>query len=152
VRFEGRLRIGAPIDAVYAFLIDPTRAGPCGPGVESVERQDEDRFVARAKVGVGVVSARFVCRGECTEREAPHRAVIRVRGQAPGSALDALAEMNLRVDGDATLMDWHSDVTVSGLLASVGSRLIASTADRLIGQAFDCIRARLEGESGGGVR
>jgi carbon monoxide dehydrogenase subunit G len=34
-----------------------------------------------------------------------------------------------------------------GTLAGVGSRLIEGTANKLIGQAFDCIRAKLEAGS-----
>jgi carbon monoxide dehydrogenase subunit G len=77
----------------------------------------------------------------------PDRAVIRANGQAPGSAADATATMTLR-DGDdagSTVMDWEADVAIAGTLASVGARLIEGTANKLIGQTFDCIRAKLEG-------
>ena len=44
-----------------------------------------------------------------------------------------------------TTMDWAADVTISGhaRLAS-GARLIEGTANKMIGQTFDCIRAKLE--------
>jgi carbon monoxide dehydrogenase subunit G len=144
VRFEGSLRIAAQPEAVFAFLDDPTQVGHCGPGVESVEVVDAERFKARAKVGVGPVAARFDLHGQVVEREHPSRSVMKVRGHAPGSALDAVAEMRLRPDGDGTLVDWHADVTIGGTLASVGARLIGSTADKLIAQTFACIQARLE--------
>jgi carbon monoxide dehydrogenase subunit G len=35
-------------------------------------------------------------------------------------------------------------VSISGTIASVGARLIEGTTNRLIGQTFDCVRARLE--------
>ena len=41
-------------------------------------------------------------------------------------------------------MDWSADVTISGTIASVGARLIEGTANKMIGQAFDCIRTKLE--------
>jgi carbon monoxide dehydrogenase subunit G len=49
-------------------------------------------------------------------------------------------------DGEngATIMDWTADVTISGTIASVGARLIEGTANKMIGQTFDCIRSRLE--------
>jgi carbon monoxide dehydrogenase subunit G len=43
-----------------------------------------------------------------------------------------------------TTMRWSADVSIMGTIASVGSRLIEGTADRLINQAFDCMRAKLE--------
>ena len=43
----------------------------------------------------------------------------------------------------ATVMDWSADVNV-GTLASVGARLIEGTANKMIGQTFDCMRTKLE--------
>ena len=59
--------------------------------------------------------------------------------------MDATGTMALK-DGpdDGTTMDWAADVTISGTLASVGSRLIEGTANKMIGQTFDCIRVKLE--------
>jgi carbon monoxide dehydrogenase subunit G len=41
-------------------------------------------------------------------------------------------------------MAWSADVAILGTIASVGARLIEGTANKLINQAFDCIRAKLE--------
>jgi carbon monoxide dehydrogenase subunit G len=52
-------------------------------------------------------------------------------------------------DGDGgpgtTVMDWGADVLIGGTIASVGARLIEGTANKMIGQTFDCIRTKLEG-------
>jgi len=148
MKFEGTVEIAAPRDRVWAFLMDPNQVGSCGPGVESIEVLDEAHFKGKAKVGIGFISARFVVDMEIAEREAPNRAVIKARGQAPGSAVDATATMALRDgEGAATIMDWNADVLIGGTLASVGARLIEGTANKMIAQTFDCIRAKLEGES-----
>ena len=148
MKFEGTVEIAAPRDRVWAFLMDPNQVGSCGPGVESIEVLDEAHFKGKAKVGIGFISARFVVDMEIAEREAPNRAVIKARGQAPGSAVDATATMALRNgEGAATIMDWNADVLIGGTLASVGARLIEGTANKMIAQTFDCIRAKLEGES-----
>src|SRR3990172_6389538 len=85
-------------ERVFAFVTDPDKVGPCGPGVESIEIVDPTHFRVKAKVGVGFITARFVVDLEIAEQRAPDLAVIRARGQAPGSAVDALGRMNL-VDG-----------------------------------------------------
>jgi carbon monoxide dehydrogenase subunit G len=145
MHFAGQVAIRASRDRVWAFLIDPNQVGPCGPGVESVEVVDATHCRARAKVGVGFVSARFAVDLEIAEQDPPARAVIRAHGQAPGSAVDATAAMTLG-DGEngATVMDWTADVAIAGTIASVGARLIEGTANKMIGQTFDCIRSRLE--------
>jgi carbon monoxide dehydrogenase subunit G len=145
MKFEGTVDINAPRDRVWAFLIDPEQVGYCGPGVESIEVIDDTHYKAAAKVGVGFINARFSVNLELAEQEPPDRAVIKAHGQAPGSAVDATAEMRLSDGADGvTRMDWQADVAIAGTLASVGARLIEGTANKMIGQSFDCIRSKLE--------
>ena len=146
MHFEGTVQIDAPRDKVWAFVIDPNQVGQCGPGVESIEAKDDRRFKATAKVGVGFISARFVVDMEFVDLKAPDEASIKAHGQAPGSAVDATARMQLSDgDGGGTQMDWSADVSIAGTIASVGARLIEGTADKMIGQTFDCMKSKLEG-------
>ena len=145
MKFNGTVDINAPRDRVWAFLMDPDQVGPCGPGVESIEVIDAEHFKAKAKVGIGFISARFNIDMSIAERDEPNNAVIKAHGQAPGSAVDATATMALRDgDGGGTTMDWGADVLIGGTIASVGARLIEGTANKMIGQTFDCIRSKLE--------
>jgi carbon monoxide dehydrogenase subunit G len=145
MHFEGSVPIKASREEVWAFVTDPDQVGQCGPGVEKIDVVDATHFKAAAKVGVGFISARFNVNMEFAELEAPHRAVIKAHGQAPGSAVDATAEMRLSDGPDgSTVMDWNADVTLSGTLASVGARMIEGTATKMIGQTFECMRSKLE--------
>ena len=145
MQFKGTVEIAAPRDKVWAFLMDPNQVGTCGPGVETIEVIDADHFKAKAKVGVGFISARFVVDMTVAERSEPDLAVLKAHGQAPGSAVDATADMRLSGPAEGpTTMDWSADVAIAGTIASVGARLIEGTANKMIGQTFDCIRAKLE--------
>ncbi len=146
MEFSGQTTIKAPRERVFAFLIDPNLVGRCGPGVESIEVIDDRHFKAKAKVGVGFISARFVINMELAEADAPSHAVIKARGQAPGTAVDATGTMDLAPgdEPDTTVMKWGANVIISGMMASVGARMIEGTANKMIAQTFDCIRAKLE--------
>jgi carbon monoxide dehydrogenase subunit G len=145
MQFKGTVEIKAPRDQVWSFLMDPDQVGSCGPGVESIEVIDADHFRAKAKVGVGFISARFVVDMTVAERNEPELAVLKAHGQAPGSAVDATADMRLSgPEAGPTTMDWSADVTISGTLASVGARMVEGTANKMIGQTFECIRTKLE--------
>jgi carbon monoxide dehydrogenase subunit G len=145
MQFSGTVEIHAPRDRVWAFLMDPNKVGSCGPGVESIEVIDDDHFKAKAKVGVGFISARFTVDMSIAERTEPDHALIKAHGQAPGSAVDATADMALSGPAEGpTTMAWSADVHIAGTLASVGARMIEGTANKMIGQTFDCIRAKLE--------
>lgn len=145
MQFAGTVEIAAPRDKVWAFVTDPNQVGQCGPGVESIDVIDDTHFKATAKVGIGFISARFVVNMEMAELTPPDQAVIKAHGQAPGSAVDAIARMTLR-DGPegGTTMDWSADVAIAGNLASLGARLIEGTAHKMIGQTFDCMKSKLE--------
>ena len=145
MQFAGSTEINATRERVWAFLIDPEQVGWCGPGVESIEPVDATHFRARAKVGIGVVSARFTVNLELAEAVAPDRAVIKAIGQAPGSAVEATGEMTLSGPPDGpTTMDWAADVSILGTFAAVGARLIEGQANKMIKQAFDGMRTKLE--------
>ena len=98
MHFEGSVPIKASREKVWAFVIDPEQVGPCGPGVETIEVVDPTHFKATAKVGIGFINARFNVNMEFAEQEPPDRALIKAHGQAPGSAVDATAELHLGVD------------------------------------------------------
>jgi carbon monoxide dehydrogenase subunit G len=145
MHFEGTVPIKASRERVWAFVTDPEQVGPCGPGVETIEVIDPAHFKASARVGIGFISARFVVNMEFAEQQPPDRATIKAHGQAPGSAVDATAEMRLSDGPDGTtVMDWKAEVNISGTLASVGARMIEGTANKMIEQTFDCMRAKLE--------
>ena len=144
MQFQGTVQIEAPRDKVWAFLLDPNQVGSCGPGVESIDVIDEDHFRAKAKVGVGFIAAKFTVDMTMAEKTPPDLAILKAHGQAPGSAVDATARMALSGPAEGpTTMDWSADVAISGTLASVGARMIEGTANKMIGQTFDCIRAKL---------
>lgn len=148
MEFSGAVDIPATRDRVFAWVTDPSKVGACGPGVESIEVIDATHFRAKAKVGVGFIQARFVVDLEIAEQQAPDMAVIKAHGQAPGSAVDAVGRMNL-VDGPepgTTTMQWSAEVSLSGMLASVGARMVEGTANKMIGQTFDCVRAKIVAE------
>jgi carbon monoxide dehydrogenase subunit G len=145
MHFEGHVPIKADRAAVWAFVNDPTKVAACGPGVEGVQVIDDEHFKVTAKVGIGIIRATFVVdvtRGETRE---PDHASLTASGNAPGSAVDGTARMDLTDGPDgSTVMDWAADVTIHGKLASVGARLIEGTARKLIDQTFDCMRSRME--------
>jgi uncharacterized protein len=153
MQLSGTTEIDAPRARVWAFVIDPEQVGWCGPGVESIEAVDATHFRARAKVGIGPISARFAVNLELAEADEPDRAVIRASGTAPGSAVDATGEMRLSgPDAGPTTMAWSADIQIMGSVAAVGSRLIEGTANKLVGQAFACMKAKLEsGAAEGGI-
>jgi carbon monoxide dehydrogenase subunit G len=144
MRFEGTLDIAAPRDRVWAFLTDPKQVSACAPDLRSLDVADARHFKVVVRAGVGPIKGMFTMNVEFTELRVPEHAAVVARGQAPGSAVEMQSTMDLKANGDRTTMQWVSDVTVSGMMQQVGSRLMQGAADTITRQLFECVRAKLE--------
>src|SRR5438105_1054693 len=145
MEFSGTQTIAAPIEDVWAFLMDVNKVASCAPGFQSLEVLDNEHWKAVVAVGVGAVKAKFTLDVTRPEVEEPTRMVVKGRGKAPGSAVDMSGDMQLTaLDSGETRMDWKASVVVSGTIASVGARLLQGTAERLTGQFFNCLKTSLQ--------
>ena len=145
MEFSGTQTIAAPIEKVWAFLMDVNNVASCAPGFQSLEVLEEEHWKAVVAVGVGVVKAKFTMDVTRDEMLEPEHMTMKGRGKAPGSAVDMSGDMHLTArDSSGTQMDWKASVVVSGTIASVGARLLQGTAERLTGQFFDCLKTTLQ--------
>jgi carbon monoxide dehydrogenase subunit G len=144
MEFAGTQNIAAPVQHVWAFLMDVNNVAACAPGFQSLEVLGEEHWKAIVSVGVGPVKAKFTLDVTRPEIEEPEHMVVKGRGKAPGSAVDLSGDMHLTsLSADETQMDWKANVVVSGTIASVGARLLNGTAERLTGQFFDNLKKKL---------
>ena len=145
MEFSGTQTIAAPIEKVWAYLMDVNKVASCAPGFQSLEVLGEEHWKAVVAVGVGAVKAKFTMDVTRDEIQEPDHMLIKGRGKAPGSAVDLTGHMHLTtVLTGETRMDWKATVVVSGTIASVGARLLQGTAERLTGQFFDSLKSKLQ--------
>jgi len=145
VRFAGTTDIDAPRERVWAFLTDPAQVTTCAPDVQSLEIADPHHFKVVVRAGVGPIKGTFTMNVQFLELDRPKHAAVLARGQAPGSAVEMVSNMDLsEFDENHTVMEWSSDVTVSGMIQQVGARLMQGAADKITQQVFACIKAKLE--------
>ena len=146
---KGEVTIRAPRKKVWDFLTDPDQIGQCAPGVEKIEMIEPlKRYRGIVSVGLGAVKARFSGEVEIMELEEPDYAKIKAHGSASGSVADAVSEMRLS-DGpdDSTVLKWTADVTVSGQLASLASRLMVPVSQKLAQVFYEQVRKKIETEN-----
>jgi len=145
MRFQGDVTIEAPRERAWAFLTDPRQVTQCAPDVQSLNVLDDQRFTVVVRAGVGPVKGTFTFAVMWLEKQAPERARVQARGKVPGSAVDMMTVMTLSEAGEGhTLLHWEADVSIKGVIASVGGRLIQGAADRITQQLFACIKSKLE--------
>jgi uncharacterized protein len=146
MNFKGQVTINAPRDKVWKFLTDPTQLTECAPGLESLEViTPNEKFRAVASIGFGAVKATFTTDATWLDLQPPDRARMKIHGKAPGSVVDGTSEMKLS-DGanGSTVLDWSSDITISGTIASLASRLMGPVTQKLTDTFFTCVRKKIE--------
>jgi carbon monoxide dehydrogenase subunit G len=121
--FEQVFTVNAPIDKVWALLLDVERLAPCIPGCEKIERIDDDSFFMSVSARVGIVHARFRMRVTMTEKRPPHHLSSVAKGEDPllGSTVDLKNRLDLVALGPTeTEVRYGSEVSVLGRLGAIG--------------------------------
>lgn len=143
MKIEGNHKIGAPRERVFAALIDPAILQKCIPGCEQLEKTEENKFNTKLSAGVGPVKGVFTATVSLEDVTAPDHYKLVVEGKGQPGFVKGVGELNLIQAEDGTSISYTGEVHVGGLLASVGQRLIQSTASMLAGKFF----ASLESEA-----
>src|SRR3954462_3728719 len=102
MKFENTFSVDAPIDEVYAALLDVERVAPCVPGAEVLEQTGDDAYAVAIKVKVGPIAMPYRGKVEVVERaEANCRSVLRAGvGESPGQGtVESRVTMSLTQDG-----------------------------------------------------
>jgi carbon monoxide dehydrogenase subunit G len=117
------------------------------PGVESVDTIDPTHFKVVSGFGVGSIKVRFAMVVELFDIVDQESAKMRVRGKAPGSAIDVVSRMQIDDAGSSgSQLAWSATSEVSGTVASVGARLMEGTARKLTEQFWTDFARRVSQE------
>jgi uncharacterized protein len=147
LEFSGSPAIAAPRERVWERLMDPHFVAQSAPGVESVEAVDPTHFKVISGFGVGSIRVRFTMDVELFDIDAGKSAKMRVRGKAPGSAIDVVSKLQVDDAGSGgTQLNWSATSEVSGTVASVGARLMEGTARKLTEQFWTDFAERVSQE------
>ncbi len=145
--FSNTQIITAPIEQVWAYLLDVNKVAACAPGFQSLEELETEHWKAIISVVVGPVKAKFTMDVTRPEMHEPDLMIVKGRGKALGSAVELSGKINLSaLDDKQTQMDWSANVVVSGTIASVGARFLSGTAEKLTQQFFACLQRKLQEE------
>ena len=86
MKFENAFVVQAPIDEVYAALLDVERVAPCVPGAEVLEQTGDDAYKVAIKVKVGPMSMTYKGDVEIVERDDAGAAARCMRREGEGVA------------------------------------------------------------------
>ena len=137
--------IDAPLERVWALLKDIPRVTSCIPRAEITDVVDERTYKAKASVKVGPVEVSY--RATVTVEsidDAMHTARFTVKGDEARGRGGVTAVITSKATGTngTTHVDLHTDAQISGIVATVGGRLIEGVAQKTVA-AFAANLAKL---------
>jgi len=145
--FEQTFELDAPVDLVWAYLIDPYLIVGCLPGAAITGRVDARTYTGTMSVKLGLVTAAYA--GKVTfERVDPVRYETEVIGTGQDGKGKGGASMRLvsrlRPAGRKTLVSIMSDVHLTGIFAQMGRGIIQSVAQQMIRQFANQFTTKLD--------
>jgi hypothetical protein len=137
VTIEDSFEVDAPVERVWALLKDVPRVATCIPNAEITEVVDERTYRAKVSVKVGPVSVsyRALIAVESLD-DAAKKATLKIKGdemRGRGGVNATVASTASSRDGK-THVDLHTDAQISGIIVTVGGRLIEGVSRRIVAQ------------------
>jgi|SRR5262245_37690145 len=141
MKVEGSHTIKAPRALLYQLMIDPEILQRCVPGCQSLEAAEDGSYKMTLKAGVGSIKGVFTGSIKLDEMREPEHYKMIVEGKGAPGFLRGEGSIDLTEQGEETLVNYAGDVSVGGTIASVGQRMVQSTAKMMAGQFFAAIEA-----------
>lgn len=141
---DGKIRINATADTTFASLSDPEFMASCIPDMQSYNVIDKNSFVAKVKVGIGIVRGTVEMKFDLREKQPPSHAKLVGDGSGAGSKMHIESVFDLTSEGNSTEMSWAADADLSGLIAGIGGSILKGQSEKQVVQIFQNVRSKLE--------
>ena len=137
MKIEGSYPFSAPRDVLWPMLLDPAVLANIMPGCEKLETVNDNQFQGILKIKVGPVQGKFQGDVVLTDISSPESYKITVNGRGAPGFVKGSGSLHLEADGDMTMLHYSGDAQVGGRLASVGQRLLDTSANAIIRQSLE---------------
>ena len=142
--------IDRTVDETWKILNDLEFIAPCMPGAKLTEIEG-DEYRGTVKIKVGPISAQYKGKASFVEQdESAKVARLKAEGRDPrqGNANAMVTASMEAVTDTATKVTIHTDLKLSGKVASFGRGIIEDVSKKLLGQFVDNLRLKLEEGTG----
>jgi len=137
MKVAGSYTFEAPQVTVWEALQNPSVLTSVLPGCDRLDEIGENQYEGDLNIRVGPVQGKFKGKVEMLDLEEPTSFSLKIDGRGNTGFVKAIAKVDLEDAGESTVMHYDSDAQVGGRIASVGQRLLDSSAKAIIQQSLD---------------
>jgi carbon monoxide dehydrogenase subunit G len=148
LKIDGSFKFAAPRERVYEQLRDPDFLKLCIPGCQSLEKQEDGRYLARIQAGIAAVRGTFTGHVQITDEVALESYKLSVEGSGGPGFVKGEALISLADAEGGTQITVAGDGQVGGMIAGVGQRVLLPAARMMMNQFFGCMQGKIEANSG----
>ncbi|HVO44386.1 MAG TPA: carbon monoxide dehydrogenase subunit G [Aggregatilineales bacterium] len=141
---SGNFTFDAPREMVWKALQDPNVLGSIMPGGQGFEQVGENQFAGVLQIKVGPVQGTFQGQIELSDVKPPESYQIQVDGKGAPGFVKATGNLHLEARDGQTYMDYAGQAQIGGRIASVGQRLLDTSARSIIRQSLDGLNEYLK--------
>ncbi|MFN8457969.1 MAG: carbon monoxide dehydrogenase subunit G [Anaerolineae bacterium] len=144
MKLEGTYTFEAPRDVVWQALLDPNVLAKVMPGCERLDQIGENEYKGALKIRVGPVQGQFEGVVSLSDINAPESYRMQVDGKGAPGFMKGTGEVRLEDHGGSTVMQYSGEAQVGGRIASVGQRLLDSSAKAITRQSLDGLHEQIK--------
>lgn len=143
MKITGAHTFAAPTEVIWPMLLDPHILASVMPGCEKLEQVAENEYQGILKIKVGPVQGNFNGNVLLSDIQSPESYAIAVDGKGAPGFVKGHGRLRLESDGNNTILHYEGDAQVGGRLASVGQRLLDTSAKAIIRQSLEGLEAQI---------
>ena len=144
MELKGEFEVKSDRQTVSSFISNIDQVTSIIPEVQSAEKLNETSSKLVVKAGKSAIKGKFNLLLELKQITEGEDIDIYARGSGTTGSLDLKANYKLVDLGSSTLVKWTVNLNIGGMIATMGARVINSTAENYISVLTDSFRKAFE--------
>ena len=146
MKFTGDATLNAPVEKVWAALLDPQVLVSTIPGCERLEATGENAYAMTVTAGVAAIKGTYAGSCELSDLDPHTSLVMKLQGAGAPGTIGADVNVGFRDSGNGTTtITYDADAVVGGMVGGVGQRMLTSVSRRMAGEFFGNVDRVLAG-------
>ena len=137
MKISGSHTVPAPRERTYQLLQDPVVLAKCMPGTDHLDKIGDDEYEMKMKMVIASIGGLFSGKVRLADQNPPEKFKLMVDGSGKIGFLKGEGVLTLDTAGEGTDVKYEGEVQVGGTIASVGQRLLDTTARLIIKKFFE---------------
>lgn len=143
----GSATLQAPVDKVWAAILDPNVLVRTIPGCERLDETGEHQYSMTVTAGVASIKGTYQGKVKLSDLQQHESLMLHAEGASAAGTISVDVQVTLTDRGDGTTqIDYDADAVVGGMIGGVGQRMLTSVSKRISNEFFSNINKVLTGK------